>query len=123
MKLAWHEATNGQIRRAFIRLVDLLRETRATLLFTIAIILAIVAISSIVRGQDTNQATERAERSALSAEHRFTQLETRVDNIAHDVSDTRNDIKTYGWLIMAALSGLVGEKAFGLVKGRKTNGS
>ncbi len=72
---------------------------RSTVLFSIAFLLGISAVSNVLAQRDNSH------ENSLASEHRLTRLETRVDRIAEDVQDLR----LHSWVGLAGMAGLLGE--------------
>ncbi len=84
------------------------RVLRSAAFLIMASVLIGVSADSLVRAQTAQQ-------EAITAEHRFTQLETTVQSIALDV----HDLRQYNWIALLGMAGLLGEAGIRTLKKRK----
>lgn len=90
-----------------VRPLTPLRFIRVILFFLIAGTIVFVLLDSLLRAQLPAQILD-----AISVEHRFTALETKVDAIALSVQD----LGRYNWLALLGTAGLCGEAGVRIIK-------
>lgn len=101
----------GQVRAAFWnRLAHVFDRIRAVFLFAAALLLAIIALTLLLRPLHAQIPAEE-----IAYEHRFTALETKIDAI----QKTMETKEMFAWIQYAGLAGLLGEAGLRVVKNRR----
>lgn len=85
------------------------RWIRIALLLGLSVLLILMALRSIAGAQP----------SPVEVEHRFTQVETRVEAMGQDIRDIKKTVEDMGrttWMQLLALAGLIGERGISVMR-------
>lgn len=90
------------------------RWIRIVMLLGLSALLILMALRSIAGAQP----------SPVETEHRFTQVETRVEAMGQDIRDIKKTVDDVGrttWMQLLALAGLIGERGISVMR-KKSGG-